>query len=189
MFLDTRELHATVILQTGDHIRQTVSQLGLDFIGRSVGVVTIVHALLLHQIGHGRDVGQELVDNTVGTLHFKHTASHQAEGIDELLAETAVLEQINEQNYHLHTLVIILSVIVKRRFDGMAPGVEGIVEIETHKTETTVELAAIGLDIVVGPVIITDIEFDSHVIDKLIDIEQRLDFIIDFRLVVLQLPA
>ena len=47
---------------------------------------------LSHQICHRFDMGQELINNTVGALHFKDTAAHQTESINKLFAETVVIE-------------------------------------------------------------------------------------------------
>ena len=76
LLLHTREIHGTVLLQVSYLSGQTVAQLILDLIGRSFRVMPVVHAFLLHKIGHGLDVGQEFVDNAVDTFYFKYTASH-----------------------------------------------------------------------------------------------------------------
>ena len=54
------------------------------------------------------------------------------------------------------------------------------VEVEEDKTVASVILAAIGLDIVLGPVIVAQIQFCSHVVGKLIHVQQTSDFLVGF---------
>ena len=51
------------------------------------------------------------------------------------------------------------------------PGVKGIVEIETDEAEATVGLITVGLDVILGPVIVAEIQFCGHVVAELVDVK------------------
>ena len=55
---------------------------------------------------------------------------------------------------------------------------EGVVEVKADKTVTAVVTATVGLDVVVGPVVVVEEHGDGHVVGKLIDVEQGLQFLV-----------
>ena len=91
-----------------------------------------------------------------------------------------MLNQVQEQTDDGNPLVVIEHL---SRAVFQASAIEGIVEIEEYKAVATVVLAAIGLDIVVGPVVVTKEELCSHIVGELIDVEQILDLVVDTRVI------
>ena len=97
---------------------------------------------------HGAHGVSEFVDDGCGAFFFKDTTCDDAEGIDEFLTVLVVLEQVLEQLYHLDILIIV------ERREAVSPCIKRIVEIEAYKTEATIGLTAVALDVVFWPVVI-----------------------------------
>ena len=95
-----------------------------------------------------------------------------------MLAELVVLQEVQEEHHHVHLVIIFLSVGVERR-DGTIPGMKGIVEVEAHEAEASVVATAVALGVVLRPVVIAEVEFHGHIVDKLIDVEQCLHLVVD----------
>ena len=143
--------------------------MGLDGIGGIVGQIAVEFWHRTHKIC-------QFVNNGRGTLLLKNTATYDTESVDELLSVFVVLEQIQEQADHCNPLKVVeyLSQIA-----WPFATIKCIIEVEEDKAIATVVLTAIGLDIVVWPVIVAKKQLYSHIVGKLVDIEQRFHLIID----------
>ena len=89
-----------------------------------------------------------------------------------------MFEQVQEEHYHLYLIIVVLAVGIERR-DIAPPGIEGIVQVEADEAETPVVMAAVGLDIIFRPVVVAEVEFHSHIVDKFVDVEQCLHLVVD----------
>ena len=54
---------------------------------------------------------------------------------------------------------------------GVPTALEGVVKIEAHETIAAIVATAIGLDVVIGPVVIVEIEGDRHVVGELVNVK------------------
>ena len=179
---DCRELHRRELLQIACHLLGTVLQVVLDLISGALGIVAVVDALLLHHVAHGLDIVQQFIDNGIGTVRFEHTASNETERIDELPAIHLVIQQVEEE---VDEVVVLLTglLMLLEPVEGIVAAViptfcEGVVEVEADKAVATVVTAAVGLDVVVGPVVVEEEQGDSHIVGELIDVEQTLQLIV-----------
>ena len=87
LYGDIAEFRVGEILQVTSHLSGTSFQLILNRGGRTIGVVAIVDALLLHQLAHGFHVVQQLIDNLARAGRLEHTSCYNAERVDEPTAE------------------------------------------------------------------------------------------------------
>ena len=154
----------------------------------------IVDALLLHIIGHRLYVSQQFVDDFACKCRFKHATSNDAERVDELAAIFVVAQQIEQQ---AHDFAVQITFTAHRRsileLQEIAEGVvvilieiakgKGIVEVEADETVAPVVLAPIAFHVVVGPVVVVEEHGGSHVIGKLVDVEQLAQLFVGSRLV------
>ena len=144
LFLGIGEFQGPVLLQLSHLVAQPTIQIVLDLVGGSVGYTIVILRHRTHGIG-------QFIHDAGGAIFLKDTAGNDAESIDELLAEFFVLKQVLEELHHVHP------VIVFDGGDGTVPGIEGIVEVEAYKTEPSVVPTAVGLHIILGPVVVADI--------------------------------
>ena len=148
---------------------------------------------LSHQVAHGLHLCQQFVDNLSSTCGLKDAACHEAEGVDKLATELVVSHEVEHQAHYLTIpvrLVVHSAGILEA--DEIGEGVvciivlvlieiaqaKGIVEIEADKAVAPIETAAVALDIIVGPVVIAEEHGGGHVVDELVDVEQRLQLFV-----------
>ena len=144
--------------------------------------MSVVDILLFHELAHRLHLFQQFINDIRGDTGFEDTASHQTECGDELLTVVGIVQQVQEEVHDILvvagawcTVVLEPCEIGERIVLAVAPAaLEGIVEVEADKAVATVVPAAIGLHVVVGPVIIIEEEGDSHIVGELVDVEQRL---------------
>ena len=60
----------------------------------------------------------------------------------------------------------------------MVPRIEGLVQVEDDEAVAAVMLAAVGLDVVVGPVVVAEEQLGGHVVGELVDVEQLLHLVV-----------
>ena len=171
------------------HLLRTPLQFVLDGGSGPVGVVAVVDALLLHELAHGLYVVQQLVDNLAGTVRLEDAACHDAEGVDETAAELVVPHEVEQQvDDGLVIVALAADGIGTLELQEVGEGVvvvlvevaqgEGVVEVEADKAVAPVVLAAVCLDVVVGPVVVVEKHGGGHVVGELVDVEHGLQLVV-----------
>ena len=103
--------------------------------------------------------------------------------VDVLAAVAVVAEQVEQQAHHLAVEIVFAADgggVLK--LQEIAEGVvvvlvevaqgEGVVEVEADEAVAPVVAAAVGLHVVVGPVVVVEEHGDGHVVGELVDVEQ-----------------
>ena len=116
---------------------------------------------------------------------FEHGIGDEAEGIDKLLAELLVVEQIEEDGDRLDLLGVVrhgfaveavegVGLLVGKCVEGRIVPVEGIEVVEDEaEAAALVESRPPCLEVVLRPVVVADIELYGHVVAVFVDVEQR----------------
>ena len=167
-FVDPRKLHGSILLSTSHHLFQSVLQLTDNLIGSIVRCVSVNFRHRTHGVG-------QFLHDSLGSVLLENTACHDAVGVDELTTEAVVLQQIEEQTNRFN-IIMFVKHLVKRI---PVPWIESIIEVETDIAEPSVITTAVSLDVVFWPVVITKEQLCSHIVGKLINIEQPFHFFID----------
>ena len=134
-----------------------------------------------------------LVDDGFAALGFEDRGGDEAEGVDELLAEVVVLEEVEEEGdgLELHLdgggLGAVAGEVAEIGYPFHLEDVEGIIdpiqgiEVEEDHAETTVGRAGTpALAVVLGPVAVAQVELDGHVVAVLVDVEELADLGVGF---------
>ena len=189
----TTQLHGRELLHVvGHRVAAAAVEVVLDGFGCPLHIVSAAEtaspsSYVLHQLAHPLDVVHQFVDNLAGTCSFEDATANDAVGVDELAAELVVLQQVQEQVDDVFVVArsrsrsIVLELLESG--EGVIATVvpaalEGVVEVEADETVASVVAAAVGLDVVVGPVVVVEVEGDGHVVGELINVEQRLQLLV-----------
>ena len=187
-YLGGRELVVRVGLEV-------VEQLGLT-LGRETGdertCRTPGRVVVVERLGGGHELGN-LADDGFATFGFEDRGGDEAEGVDELLEEVVVLEQVEEEDDGLELphdgggLGAVAVEVGEFGHPFHLEDVEGIVdpvhgfEVEEDHAEATVGGAGTpALAVVFGPVAVAQIELDGHVVAVLVDVEELADLGVGF---------
>ena len=141
----------------------------------------------------GRYAFGDLTDDGFATIGIEGRGGDEAEGVDKLLEERRVLDEIEEEDDGLqfdlnigHFGAVAGEIgefghaLHLEDIEGIVDPVHGF-EVEEHKAEATIDGAgAPTLAVVLRPVGIAHVEFDGHVIAILVDVEELADLGIGF---------
>ena len=178
------KLHARITLHVVNVARLVA---GVEFVDKVVSRAPRAAPF----VGKGLfDAGGKLGDDFAAAVGLEDTSGDKAEGVGELFPELGVIKHVEENGDHLNLGGQLSAEFATKGIEGedtfaleCAEGVadaECAVKVEDDEAEAAVLRArAEGLQVVLRPVPVAEVELQGDVVDEVVDIDKLLDFLID----------